>query len=62
MIFEQTGHDKPVDDFATEVFVGESEAVEQISGKAGGKNKLDGRLEQMIDDELDEDEEHVDDE
>ncbi len=60
MIFEHTGHCKHVE-YVLFVWwrVGvagiNDDDEEDISGKAGGKSKLDGRLEDEIDDELDDD-------
>ena len=61
MIFEHTGHCKHVEQLLLvcrcRVGVVGKNDEDEISGKAGGKSKLDGRLEDDIDDDEDDDDE-----
>lgn len=59
MVFEHTGHVKQVADAFRRDLLGETmdmDVDEEISGRAGGRKRLDGRLAEEIDDddELDE--------
>ena len=54
MVLEHTGHVKQVADVFGRDLLGEIELDEEISGRAGGRKRLDGRLTEEIDEELEE--------